>query len=163
MLEESRILALRLGKIEVDGLDAQTVALSLLKGLAYDVLMLSGVSFAGFNVVDIKSVARAIGKPVIAVIREKPNNRDVRSALQNHFDDWGKRWRAVRNAGRIYSCRPVADEPKLYFEVRGGSPSVARQAIFSSSTISRLPEPIRVAGILAKGLRVPASNFHEVD
>jgi len=115
--------------------------------------MLSGISFAGFNLVDIKLLARRVGKPVIAVIRERPDNKAVRDALRKHFVDWRQRWRAVKNAGRIHSCRPLADEPRLYFEVRGCSPASARKIILSSSTISRLPEPVRVAGLLAKGLR----------
>jgi hypothetical protein len=153
LLEGTRILDIRLGEIDVDGVDAQQTLLSLLSALSYDVVMLSGISFGGFNLVDIKAVARKVGKPVIAIIREKPNNREVRDALRKHFPDWEDRWRAVKGAGRLYSCKPVADEPKLYFEVRGSSPSAAGRIIAASSTISRLPEPVRVAGLVAKGLR----------
>lgn len=150
---------LRLGLIEVDGLDAQRILTSLLATVSYDVVMLSGVSFGGFNIVDLKLLARKVGRPVIAVIRERPNNKAVRDALRKHFDDWRERWRMVKNAGRLYSCKPMADEPKLYFEVGGCSPASARRIIASSSTVSRLPEPIRVAGILAKGLRLlPVKN-----
>jgi endonuclease V-like protein UPF0215 family len=60
----------------------------------------------------------------------------------------------VKHAGPLYSCKPVPDEPKLYFEVKGESPAFARRMITSSSFVSRLPEPVRVAGVLAKGLRV---------
>jgi hypothetical protein len=152
LLEGARVLDLRLGTIDVDGLDARRILVSLLNTLSYDFVMLSGVSFAGFNLVDIRLLARKVGKPVIVVIREKPNNKAVRDALRKHFDDWMERWSAVKDAGALYSCKPLADEPKLYFEVRGGPPNLARRVIVSSSTISRLPEPIRVAGIIAKGL-----------
>jgi endonuclease V-like protein UPF0215 family len=123
--------------------------------------MLSGVSFAGFNVVDIRVLARKIRRPIVVVIREKPDNKAVRAALQKHFDDWRERWNAVKAAGRLYSCKPIRNEPKLYFEVSGGSPTFARQTIISSSAVSRLPEPVRVAGIVAKGDWL--SDFHEVD
>jgi endonuclease V-like protein UPF0215 family len=114
--------------------------------------MLSGISFGGFNLVDIKHLSGQIGKPVIAVIGERPNNTAVRHALRRHFEDWKARWQMVRNAGSVYSSSPFLKEPKVYFEVKGGSPSFARKLIASSSTISRLPEPIRVAGLLARGL-----------
>lgn len=153
LLEGPRISDLRLGKIEIDGLDAQQLLTSLLRTLSYDVVMLSGVSFGGFNLVDLKLLARKVGRPVIAVIREKPDNKAVREALRKHFPDWRQRWRAVKDAGRLYSCRPLADEPKLYFEASGCSPASAKRIIVSSSTVSRLPEPLRVAGLLAKGLR----------
>ena len=154
LLKGSRIHDLRLGIIHVDGIDAYSVLGSLLRDLSYDVVMLSGISFAGFNLIDIKKLALHIHKPVIAVIREKPNNRAVRNALRKHFTDWRQRWAMVKHAGPLYSCKPVPDEPKLYFEVKGGSPAFARRMITSSSFVSRLPEPVRVAGVLAKGLRV---------
>jgi len=153
LLEGSQILDVRLGAIDVDGVDAQGILVSLLRRLSYDVVMLSGISFAGFNLVDLKWLAGKVGKPVIAVIREKPDNKAVRDALRKHFGDWRRRWRAVKDAGSIYSCKPLADEPRLYFEARGCSPASARKIIVSSSTVSRLPEPVRVAGLLAKGLR----------
>ena len=155
LLAGPRILDVRTGEIGVDGLDAQRVLVSLLKPLSYDIVMLSGISFAGFNLVDLKLLAREVGKPVIAVIRERPDNKAVRDALRKHFRDWRQRWRAVKDAGRLYSCRPIPDEPKLYFEARGCSPSSARRMIVSSSAVSRLPEPVRVAGIVARGMSGP--------
>jgi endonuclease V-like protein UPF0215 family len=152
-MEGPRILDLRLGAIKVDGTDAGRVLVSLLKTFSYDVVMLSGISFAGFNLIDIKALARTIRKPVIAVIRDKPNNQGVKNALHKHFQDWRRRWIMVKAAGKLYSCKPIPDEPRLYFEVRGASPAFARRSIISSSLISRLPEPVRVSGILAKGLR----------
>jgi len=154
LLKGSRIDGLRRGVIHIDGVDANSVLSSLLKGFRYDAVMLSGISFAGFNLIDIKKLALHLHKPVIAVIREKPNNRAVRNALRKHFTDWEQRWAMVKHAGQLHSCKPVPEEPKLYFEVRGGSSTVARRMIMASSFISRLPEPVRVAGILAKGLRV---------
>jgi endonuclease V-like protein UPF0215 family len=154
LLEGPRIVTLRLGMIHIDGVDGYRVLLSLLKGLTYNIVMLSGISFAGFNLIDIKKLARTLGKPVIAVVREKPNNRAVRDALRKHFDDWRQRWMVVKHAGPLYSCKPVPDEPRLYFEVMGATPDFAREMIKSSSFVSRLPEPVRVAGLLAKGLRL---------
>lgn len=152
LFHDSTITDVRLGSIEVDGRDANRVLNSLLKTLRFDVVMLSGISFAGFNLVDIHELARSTRKPVIAISREKPNNVAVRRALRKHFSDWGERWRIVQNAGRLYAFKPHPKEPKLYFEVKGTSPSSARKAIASSAIISRLPEPIRVAGIIARGL-----------
>jgi uncharacterized protein len=148
----SRVSAARIGRIEVDGTDATSVLIGLLKTLTYEVVMLSGISFGGFNLVDIKRLSGETGKPIIAIIGGRPNNTAVQHALREHFEDWKLRWRIVRNAGSLYSCRPFHKEPEVYFEIKGGSPRFARQLIASSSTISRLPEPIRVAGLLARGL-----------
>jgi len=144
--------ALRLGRIEVDGRDANEVLVSLLRSLRFDAVMLSGISFGGFNLVNIAQLAKAARRPVIAVAGERPDNSAVRKALRMHFSDWPDRWEMVRAAGRLYSFRPLPEEPRLYFEVKGTSPAVAKKIIGSMSMISRLPEPIRVAGILARGL-----------
>jgi endonuclease V-like protein UPF0215 family len=146
------ILAVRVGRIQVDGTDANRVLVSLLRAVRYDVLMLSGISFAGFNLVNIAKLARTIRRPVVAISGEKPDNDAVRRALQTHFADWKERWRMVRAAGKLYSFKPLPQEPRLYFEVKGASPAFARKMIASNAVISRLPEPIRVARILARGL-----------
>ena len=147
-----RITSVRTGRIDVDGRDANAKMVELLKAAPYDVAMLSGVSFGGFNVVDISKLARATRRPVIAVSGEKPHNAAVYRALRKHFGDWKERWTAVKNAGALYSCKPLRNEPELFFEVRGTSPAHARTIIASTAAISRLPEPIRVARILARAL-----------
>ncbi len=149
-----RLIAVRVGHIEIDGRDATDVLESLLKTIRFDAVMLSGISFGGFNVIDIAQLARATGKPVIAISGERPDNVAVRKALQKHFPDWEERWRIVRNAGRVNHFKPLPKEPRLYFEVRGATAAFARKIIATTATISRLPEPIRVARIIARGLSI---------
>ena len=67
-----RVLGVRVGRIEVDGRDANKVLVSLLRGLRYDMVMLSGVSFGGFNAVDIATLSKDLQKPVIAITGERP-------------------------------------------------------------------------------------------
>jgi endonuclease V-like protein UPF0215 family len=150
--DKLQMIDLRLGQIEVDGRDANKTLTSLLRGLRYDVVMLSCISFGGFNVVDIATLSKDLNKPVIAITGERPNNEAVRKALREHFVDWRDRWRMIRSAGKIYSFAPLQKEPRLYFEVRGATALFAKKAIRSTAAISRLPEPIRVARILARGL-----------
>jgi len=152
LLRRSRIRGVRVGTIEVDGTDARSVLKSLVRTLRLDLVMLSGISFAGFNIIDIARLAYELKKPIIAISGDLPDNRAVRKALKEHFVDWEMRWRCVRSAGKLYTCKPLKDEPKLYFEVKGATPGYARAVISKTAMISRLPEPIRVARILAKGL-----------
>jgi endonuclease V-like protein UPF0215 family len=140
------------GQIQVDGRDANNALVSLLSSLSFHVILLSGISFGGFNLVDISQLAGRVRRPVIAISGEKPDNASVRKALHAHFADWKERWDIVRAAGELHSTKPLPDEPKLYFEVRGASPEFAKRIIVSTAAISRLPEPIRVARILARGL-----------
>ena len=152
LLRRSKISGVRIGTIKVDGTDARTVLKSLVRTLTSDLVMLSGISFAGFNVIDISRLAYELKKPIIAISGDRPDNTAIRKALKDHFADWETRWRCVQSAGRLYTCKPLKDEPKLYFEVKGATPDYARRVISSTAVISRLPEPIRVARIMAKGL-----------
>ena len=152
LFKDLQIVTLRMNRIEVDGRDANKVLMSLLKRMRYDVVMLSGVSFGGFNVVDIAKLSNAVRRPVMALTGDKPDNTAVRNALRGHFEDWEERWGMVQAAGRMHSFKPLPDEPPLYFEVRGASPSLAKKWILATARISRLPEPIRVARIMARGL-----------
>jgi hypothetical protein len=151
-MRRARIRGVRVGTIEVDGTDARSVLKSLVRTLSYDLVMLSGISFGGFNVIDISRLSSELKKPIIAISGGRPDNRAVRRALKDHFADWETRWRCVRSAGRLYTCKPLKHEPKLYFEVKGATPNYARRIIMRTAVISRLPEPVRVASIIAKGL-----------
>ena len=154
LFENLRILKIRTGSITLDGTDANDAVLHLLKSIRsnFDAVMLSSISLGGFNLVNMPKLAHDVGKPVIAIAREKPDNNAVRRALLDHFTDWRERWATVVAAGPVYSCKPMLGEPKLYYEVKGASPAFARHLIKATSAISRLPEPIRVARILARGL-----------
>jgi endonuclease V-like protein UPF0215 family len=152
LVENARVLDVRVGHVQVDGRDALQVLTFLLRGLRFDVVMLSGISFGGFNLVDISQLARKTRRPVIAISGDKPHNMLVRKALRTHFEDWEERWEIVQAAGQLHSTKPLRDEPRLYFEVRGASPVFAARVIASTAVISRLPEPVRVARILARGL-----------
>jgi endonuclease V-like protein UPF0215 family len=157
LFRDRSIRAVRIGRIEVDGNDALEVLRSTIKNLKFHVILLSGISFAGFNLIDIAKLAQQTRRPVIAVTGSEPENRAVEHALRAHFADWKERLKVVNAAGRIFRIRTAAEEPPLYFEVKGASRSFAERILRSYSYVSRLPEPIRVAGMLAKGLSRAAS------
>ena len=74
-------------EVEVDGMDATEKIASMITGSPhYDqlrVVMLYGITFAGFNVVDIIGLFRRVGLPVIAVTREQPDFEEIKKALKN--------------------------------------------------------------------------------
>jgi endonuclease V-like protein UPF0215 family len=90
--------------ITVDGLDATEKIGAMLQASGHyrqiRVIMLNGVTFGGFNVVDINALSKATGLPVIAVTEKKPDLDQVRSALQ-HLPDFELRWQAILNAGEL--------------------------------------------------------------
>lgn len=150
---------MRVGVLQVDALDATDVVLRLLSRTRTDVVFLSGVSFAGFNIVDCECLHNTLHIPVVVISRERPNNASVKRALKKHFPDWKTRWSYVRELGTIHRFAPKAAEQPLYFEALGISAADARRMIRAYCVTSRVPEPIRVAGIMAKGLAITGSEL----
>jgi endonuclease V-like protein UPF0215 family len=114
--------------------------------------MLAGVSFAGFNIIDPTTIHEKFEKPVIIVTRTKPDNKAVHRALQRHFKDWRIRWEVFQKLGPFYKVAVLADEPPIYVKTIGVNVKWARNLIRVLTVCGRVPEPIRVARLIARGL-----------
>ena len=152
LMESGWIEAAILGKITIDGTDATETLVEMLGGFSFDAVMLSGVSYAGFNLIDPEKIYERFGVPVIIVCRSKPNNNAVRSALFNHFEDWKERWSIVEDLSKVHKVISKPDAPPLYIEVIGGDFLWARNLVSDLAIVCRIPEPIRVARFIARGL-----------
>ena len=138
--------------IKVDGLDATEKLISMLCPWSFDSVILAGVSFAGFNLIDANAVFEEFEKPVIVVARTKPNNAAVKSALLEHFEDWKARWGVIEKLGPVHEIVSMPNEPPIYTETIGADLNWASNLIRKLSTCCRIPEPIRVAKLIARGL-----------
>ena len=142
-------------EVEIDGMDAtEKIASMIMNSPHYDqlrVMVLNGVTLAGFNVVDLKELFEKTGLPVIAVTREKPDFEEIRKALEN-LPESGKRWEAMRNAGRLIEVQTRNAEEPLYVQIAGISEEDAKSILKKTSTRSNVPEALRVAHIIASGL-----------
>jgi endonuclease V-like protein UPF0215 family len=148
----SRIVSIKLTKIQVDGFDATEKLLSMLEAFGGEAVILGGITFAGFNIVDPVKIHQETGTPVIVYSGKKPDNEGVLSALKAHFGDWRKRWRIIQSLGPIHTTRPFLGEPPVYFEVVGNTREWGEEILAASAEVSRIPEPVRVAGIVARSL-----------
>ena len=138
--------------ITIDGLDATEKLVSMLRRWSFDAVMLAGVSFAGFNLVDSTVVFEEFNKPVIIISRTKPNNIAVKNALRQHFEDWQVRWGVFEKLGPVWEVVSMPNEPPVYVEVVGAELDWASRLIRAASLCCRVPEPIRVARLVARGL-----------
>ena len=142
-------------EVKIDGMDAtEKIASMITASPHYDqlrVVMLNGVTFAGFNVVDIKKLFERAHLPVITVTREKPDFDDIRKALRN-LPEYEKRLEAMENAGKIIEVRTRDAEQAVYVQIAGISEKDAEKILKSTSTRSNIPEALRVAHIIASGL-----------
>lgn len=141
--------------VEVDGTDAtERIAEMIVKSPHMEqvrVIITNGLTFAGFNVVDITSLFDRSGIPVIAVADKKPDADEVKKALKN-LSDWEKRWTSILNAGEMITVNTQRDLNPLYVQIAGISKKDAVEIVVKSATRSRIPEPLRVAHLIASGL-----------
>jgi len=140
-------------KIAIDGLDATEKIASMIIGSPHRrqlrLVMLSGVTFGGFNIVDIKKLNSITELPVLVLTRDKPDLDAIHSALKN-LTATEKRWQIILAAGEIYEVKNKGS--KLYMELAGLSLADAQTILELTSTRSSFPEPLRVAHLIASGI-----------
>jgi endonuclease V-like protein UPF0215 family len=141
-------------KIKVDGFDATDKIASMTTSSAHykqlRIIMLDGLTFGGFNVVDIKKLYDVTHMPVIVVTRRKPNFNEIRAALDK-LPGTVERWQAMCNAGETVEVQTRKNE-SVYIEKYGLTEEDARKIVKFTSTRSSVPEALRVAHLIASGL-----------
>jgi hypothetical protein len=142
-------------KIAVDGFDAtDRISFMITSSPHYKqlrVIMLNGITFAGFNIVDVKALNAETELPVITVTRGKPDFAEIRKALQNlpHSEE---RWKTILNAGEPIGVSTRDTKAKVYIQTVGVSKGDAQKILRLTSTRSNIPEALRVAHLIASGI-----------
>jgi hypothetical protein len=142
-------------RVKVDGMDATRKMTSMILRSPHRkqlrIIMLNGVTCAGFNVVDIEKLSAETNLPVIAVTREKPNLSEIRKALQN-LPHGEKRWNIISKIGEPHEVRTMSKNAKVYVQTAGICEEDAERILQVTSTRSNVPEPLRVAHLIASGI-----------
>lgn len=145
-------------RVEIDGMDATEKIGEMISNSPHygqlRVIMLDGVTFAGFNVVDTSELFNMTELPVIAVTREKPDFAEIKKALRN-LTFTNVRWKAIENASRLIQVSTRDGEESIFIQVTGVEEQVAIDIVRSTATRSNIPEALRVAHIIASGLTNP--------
>jgi endonuclease V-like protein UPF0215 family len=140
-------------RIKIDGLDATEKLASMINNSPHHkqlrLIMLNGITFGGFNVVDMQKLYLATNLPVLALTHEKPDLNSIHEALQN-LPKTEQRWDMILEAGKIHEI--INKGTTIYVETAGISFDDAERVIALTSTISSLPEPLRVAHVIASGV-----------
>ena len=155
MAVPSRVEALRLGRVRVDGEGAAESIATLVRatgGLdSARALLLDGAVVGGFNVVDLDQLTDDLGIPVVAVTHHPPDFRAIHAALRKWFPrDADRRWRRLRQH-RLFRLPGVpvwiAAAGCGRFEAAG----LVRRTIVEGHT----PEPVRLAHLVASAAGRP--------
>lgn len=138
------------GKLRRDGSNATRVIEGIVRRSRFfpqiHAVLLQGITFAGFNVVDLPGLHAALGVPVIVVMRHRPDFDAIRSALLDHVRGGARKWRLVEAAG------PVEAVGALFVQRAGIAAEEAAALLRGLQQHSMVPEPLRVAHLVAGGV-----------
>ena len=142
-------------EITIDGLDATEKFASMIKNSSYfgeiRVVVLDGVTFGGFNVVDVRKLSILIELPVLSIVRKKPDLIEIEAALKN-FSDFNARWGAIKNAGNLFRVEVKPEFKPVYLQIAGILFEDAEKILKKICVLSNIPEALRAAHIIASGL-----------
>ncbi len=144
--------------VEIDGWDSSSTIVKMVENSRHKeqlrVILTSGITFGGFNVLDIDKVYEETGLPVIVVSRDEPDMESVRKALKN-LPDWEGRWEKLVSAGDIVPVERVGSEnrkSKVFIQFRGIGLEDAEEIVRVASTRSSVPEPLRLAHLIGTAI-----------
>ncbi|MBU5688150.1 MAG: DUF99 family protein [Candidatus Aenigmarchaeota archaeon] len=141
-------------EITVDGLDATEKIIEMINKSKYKnelkVIVFKGVTIGGFNVIDIDTIHKSTGLPVIIISRKKPNFEKIFNALKN-FNDGQYRWKLIKKAGKVNKLK-IKNNKILYFQFKGVKKEDAEKIILLICKSSLIPEPLRLAHMIASAI-----------
>ena len=139
--------------IKVDGIDATEKIIEMIEKTRHKkqlkIIMIDGIALGGFNVLDGEKIFNETGLPIITITRNKPDMEKIKKALKKHFDDWEKRWEII-NKGKT---EEINLRYKIYIKYFGINEEEAINAIKISTIRGAIPEPIRIAHLIATGIK----------
>ena len=143
-------------KVRRDGANAAERLIDCLTGSKYfdqlQAILLQGIAFAGFNVVDLQRLHQATGLPVLVIARYRPDLQAIRKALLEQVPGGARKWRLIEAAG------PMEPMAALYVQRCGITPENAARLLAGLQQNSQLPEPLRVAHMIAGGVTTGESR-----
>ena len=150
-------------KVKVDGSNSTNQLIKIVRKTKHlgqlQCIMTDGIALAGFNVLDIQQINKKTKLPVIVVIRRKPNLKKIEKALKNaNKKTYKKKLGLMKKAGKIYKTK--IKNKNLYFQIVGIKEKQAKEIIKISATHAMIPEPLRIAHLIASGVVLGESRGH---
>jgi len=140
-------------RVHVDGTDATDVLAAAIQGSRYRaglaLVLLDGAALGGFNVVDIDALHESIRVPVATVTRNRPDLDSMERVLRRKFPDWERRLEILR---RNELFRVETPHKPLYATAAGLPPRDLTDAIHRCTIRGALPEPVRIAHLIATAI-----------
>ncbi|RYE91643.1 MAG: DUF99 family protein [Myxococcales bacterium] len=143
------------GQVRRDGRGATAEIVRLLEGGKFlpqvHLVLLDGIAFGGFNVIDLPGLAAAIDRPCVAVMRRRPDLAAFTSALAQ-LPGAARRLELVRRAGPIHEVAPFV------FQVAGADPAPVAALLGRLTDRGHVPEALRLAHLIGSAVQLGQSG-----
>jgi len=113
-------------------------------------IMLDGIAVGGFNVIDIEKLYKKTKIPVIVIMRNYPKFERIVAALKKIGME--KKIKLLERAGKIHRVG------KIHVQFIGTTLEKVKKILKISCTHSHVPEPIRIAHLIAGGIKTGESK-----
>ena len=138
--------------VEVDGEDATTRLIAAINKSKFksptQAIFLNGIAFGGFNVLNIHSLHKYTGIPVIVVVRKMPDFKTLEKTLKKLGME--KKYQLMEKAGMPQEIK--TKKGKLYVQMAGIGIEKTQEILTLCCTQSNIPEAIRAAHLIGAGI-----------
>jgi len=142
-----------LGRTTISGDDATDSVISLYSSLGrkdINLIMIGGTVISMYNIVDVNRVFEETGKPVLAVTYRP--SEGIEEAIKKHFpDNWEGKIEAYRRLGPRREIT-LKNGFKVFVRSAGIDDYDSKLVLNKFTVFGRIPEPIRVARLIARCL-----------
>jgi endonuclease V-like protein UPF0215 family len=115
-------------------------------------VLLQGIALAGFNVVDLDRLSAELEVPVLVVVRKQPRLQMVKDALLDRTHNGAEKWSLIEKHG------PCEKLGVLWVQRVGLTAAEATELLAATTSHGNIPEPLRLAHIIAGGVERGASR-----
>ncbi|MGC8982436.1 MAG: DUF99 family protein [Desulfurococcaceae archaeon] len=156
----SRAVKLAWSFVRVDANTSEKTIINISNLLGGDVILLDGVTYAGFDVVDPERLYVSTGKAVIAILTHPLNLSRIERALRKHFADWKERFTTIKS---VYEKAFYVETPWRTLRVYSVGIAVdnATDLIRKLCIYSPIPEPLRIADKVASAISRSIYKYYE--
>jgi endonuclease V-like protein UPF0215 family len=137
-------------RVRRDGANATVRIAEMIAASRYleqlQLVLLQGIAVAGFNVVDIEVLHRSLGFPVVVVARRRGDWEAIRDALLEKVPGGQRKWRIIERTG------PPREGAGVWLQTAGIGLDRAAATVARLAVHSRIPEPLRLAHLIASGV-----------
>lgn len=143
------------GEVTRDGLDSTDTLIKLVTESKFysqlHAILLDGIAFGGFNIIDIQTLSKHTQLPCLSVMRKHPDLKAIDKALQK-FPDYQERKQLIDSAGKIEQS---AD---FVFQCAGITPEPAAQLLAKTTDTGKVPEALRLAHLIGSAVKTGESG-----